>query len=113
MKKTYRFVLPSLLVLGLSACSHAPFLYKQDITQGNIFTQEQVNQIQVGMSREMVRQILGTPTISDPFHADIDDYIFSFKSGHTNHAYQRSLRIQYVNNIVSAKTETPINIKTP
>jgi outer membrane protein assembly factor BamE len=77
------------LVLALSGCaggfspvaSVATALtpYKVDILQGNVLTQEQVQVLQVGMSREQVRDILGTPLLASVFHAQRWDYVFTLK----------------------------------
>ncbi|SUO97202.1 outer membrane protein assembly factor BamE [Suttonella ornithocola] len=99
------------LAFILSACSYSPFLYKTDIQQGNIYTSEQAAQIQLGMNRELVHQILGTPAVNDPFHANIDNYIFTFKSGSTNRLYRRSLTIQYTNGVVTSVRENPLIIE--
>ena len=53
--------------------------YKPDIVQGNVVTTEQISQIKPGMSRIQVRDILGTPLITDPFHAQRWDYVFTLK----------------------------------
>jgi outer membrane protein assembly factor BamE len=53
--------------------------YKPDIVQGNVVTTEQISQIKTGMSRAQVRDILGSPLISDPFHAQRWDYVFTLK----------------------------------
>lgn len=53
--------------------------YKVDILQGNVLTQEQVQVLQVGMSRDQVRDILGTPLLVSVFHADRWDYVFTLK----------------------------------
>lgn len=53
--------------------------YKVDILQGNVLTQEQVQVLQVGMSREQVRDILGTPLLASVFHAQRWDYVFTLK----------------------------------
>ena len=53
--------------------------YKVDILQGNVLTQEQVQVLQAGMSREQVRDILGTPLLTSVFHADRWDYVFTLK----------------------------------
>jgi outer membrane protein assembly factor BamE len=53
--------------------------YKVDILQGNVLTQEQVQLLQAGMSREQVRDILGTPLLTSVFHADRWDYVFTLK----------------------------------
>ncbi len=99
------------LTLSLSACHFTPFLYKQDVTQGTVFSENQINQLAVGMPREQVLQILGTPPIKDPFHQDIDTYIFSFKSGSENRTYQRRLSIQYAGGVIAAINNVPITVK--
>lgn len=53
--------------------------YKIDIVQGNVVTREQVEALQPGMSREQVRNILGTPLLASVFHADRWDYVFTFR----------------------------------
>jgi outer membrane protein assembly factor BamE len=53
--------------------------YKPDIVQGNVVTTEQISLIKPGMNRVQVRDILGTPLIADPFHAQRWDYVFSMK----------------------------------
>lgn len=50
--------------------------YRIDIVQGNATTQEQAALIKPGMTRLQVREVMGTPLIADPFHADRWDYIF-------------------------------------
>ena len=53
--------------------------YVPDVVQGNFISSEQYAKLQVGMSREQVRQILGTPLLADYFHANRWDYVFEFK----------------------------------
>jgi outer membrane protein assembly factor BamE len=50
--------------------------YKPEIQQGNYVSQEMVAQIKPGMTREQVRFILGTPLLTDIFHADRWDYVY-------------------------------------
>jgi outer membrane protein assembly factor BamE len=50
--------------------------YRVDIQQGNVVTQEQVARIRPGMNRLQVRDAMGSPLLTDPFHADRWDYIF-------------------------------------
>ena len=79
----------SLLSLGgLSGCTSVDnflpgFLktYRVDIQQGNVVTQEMINQLRVGMTREQVRFILGTPLISDPFKPNQWEYVFRLQRG--------------------------------
>lgn len=57
-------------------------VYKIDIQQGNSLETEAVNKIQLGMSKEQVRFVLGTPIIRDVFHPDRWDYIYHFTPGY-------------------------------
>jgi len=58
--------------------------YRIDIVQGNVITREQAALIRPGMSRLQVRDILGTPLIADPFHANRWDYLFTMRRAGTD-----------------------------
>ncbi|RYG12247.1 MAG: outer membrane protein assembly factor BamE [Burkholderiales bacterium] len=53
--------------------------YKVDVIQGNFISKEQVEALKVGMPREQVKAILGTPLVASVFHADRWDYVFTLK----------------------------------
>jgi outer membrane protein assembly factor BamE len=53
--------------------------YRIDIVQGNAITREQVALVKPGLTRLQTRDILGTPLVADPFHADRWDYIFTLR----------------------------------
>ena len=53
--------------------------YRVDIVQGNAVTKEQLALIKPGLTRLQVRDLLGTPLISDPFHAERWDYLFTLR----------------------------------
>ena len=71
-----------LLTLLLSSCSGVPFLtpYKMDIRQGNFVTAEMRDKLKLGMSRQQVRYVLGTPMVSDAFHGNRWDYVYRLES---------------------------------
>ncbi len=50
-------------------------LYKPTITQGSDLEIEAVNKIKIGMTKDAVINLIGTPSINDPFHQDQWDYI--------------------------------------
>jgi len=56
----------------LSSCTS----YKMDIRQGNFVTPEMREKLKVGMTRQQVRFVLGTPMISDAFHGSRWDYVY-------------------------------------
>ena len=68
--------------VALAGCAKVPRIpgltpYKIDIQQGNFVTQEMVAELKPGMSREQVRTALGTPLLTDIFHANRWDYVYS------------------------------------
>lgn len=77
----------------LSGCSHLS-LYTLDIHQGNIVTQEMVDQLKPGMTQRQVAFILGTPLLNDPFHDNRWDYIYSSEPGGEDRV-QRNLTVMF------------------
>lgn len=53
--------------------------YKVEVVQGNVITREQTQALQPGMSRQQVREILGTPLMTSLFHTDRWEYVFTLK----------------------------------
>lgn len=51
--------------------------YRIEVQQGNFVSQEMTAQLKEGMSKEQVRQIMGTPLLVDIFHAERWDYIYT------------------------------------
>ena len=79
---------PLLLVCAtlLIACNNVgsmdfPGVYKIGIAQGNIITQEMVDQLRPGMTKRQVIFVMGTPLVRDPYHQDRWDYIYNFQPG--------------------------------
>jgi len=68
----------------LAGCSSVPRIpgitpYRIDIQQGNYISSEMVAQLRPGMSKEQVRLTLGTPLLTDIFHADRWDYVYWYE----------------------------------
>lgn len=61
--------------------------YKVEVVQGNVVTKEMAEQVKVGMTRQQVRDALGAPLLTDPFHAERWDYVFTIRRQGT--AYQQ------------------------
>jgi outer membrane protein assembly factor BamE len=53
--------------------------YKVEVVQGNFVSKEQVAALKPGMSRQQVREVLGTSLLSDVFHANRWDYVFTIR----------------------------------
>ena len=66
-------------VLSISACSS--WVYRIDIPQGNYLEQRDVDKLQIGMTKEQVKFVLGSPVVLDSFNDDTWHYVYRFKSG--------------------------------
>jgi outer membrane protein assembly factor BamE len=107
-----RFLLPLLGLPGLfGGCASTTqstdeFLgvitpYRIDIVQGNVVTKEQLALLKPGMSRLQVRDVLGTPLVTDVFHANRWDYIFAIRRPGTD-VQRRSVVVQFDGELVKS-----------
>jgi outer membrane protein assembly factor BamE len=92
------FRVPSLifLVLALTAC-----VYRIDIQQGNLLDDDDIGQVEVGMTRSQVQFLLGTPMVSDSFHRDRWDYAYYLRRGRSPDVTQRWVVVHFENDRVS------------
>lgn len=79
----------SLVLIGfvLSGCSLFR-LHKMEIEQGNIITQEKVNQLRPGMNEAEVKDIMGNPVLVNIFSPDRLDYVYTLQKDY-NKRYER------------------------
>ncbi|WP_282282900.1 outer membrane protein assembly factor BamE [Pseudomonas sp. PS02302] len=70
----------SLMGLAMLAGCSLPGVYKIDIQQGNVVTQDMIDQLRPGMTRQQVRFIMGSPLIQDTFHPNRWDYLYSLQA---------------------------------
>jgi outer membrane protein assembly factor BamE len=96
-----------LLALLLVGC-----VYRMDIQQGNLLDVEQVEQVEVGMTRSQVRFLLGTPMVIDSFDADRWDYVYSLRRGYSRDITRRHLVVWFDGDTV-ARIEEPIPLPRP
>ena len=74
----------ALLVAGCATIdTYAPTLrsfgvYKLDVNQGNFLSQDMVDKLKVGQTKQQVRLVLGTPLIVSVFRDDRWDYDYEF-----------------------------------
>jgi outer membrane protein assembly factor BamE len=78
----------------LAACSSFN-PYKIDVQQGNVLTQEMVAQLKPGQTREQVRFILGTPLLTDIFHQQRWEYVYSYRKGRTGEVETRQFSVYF------------------
>ena len=87
MKKWFKLFLLLVVSSSLFACNlnlgsiDFPGVYKISIPQGNIITQDMVDQLRPGMSKRQVVFVMGTPLVRDPYFQDRWDYVYNFQPG--------------------------------
>lgn len=89
-----------LLLLALTLAT-AGCVYRANISQGNLIKQDDLDQVETGMTRNQVRFLLGTPLIDDPFHADRWDYVYYLKVGRKDAGFKRWVSIYFADDKVS------------
>jgi outer membrane protein assembly factor BamE len=63
--------------------------HKQDVEQGNIITQQEVERLHTGMSEAAVREIMGDPVSLDVFSENRLSYIYTMQRGYGNMTIKR------------------------
>ncbi len=107
LKKIAQLGATAIFVVGLTACSGLTTFsedsksklgkvfkpYRPDMVQGNFISKEQLGRLKVGMDREEVKVILGTPLLTSVMHTNRWDYVFAFKRGDTQLVEQRQVTL--------------------
>ena len=84
--------------------------YRIEVVQGNFVSKEQVQALRPGMTRNQVKEILGTPLIASVFHADRWDYVFRYQ--HPNgKAELRRVTILFKDEKVDTITADPLPVR--
>jgi outer membrane protein assembly factor BamE len=56
-----------------------PRVYKLSVQQGNVITQEMVDRLEPGMTRNQVEYVMGRPVLRDPFDDDQWVYLYTLE----------------------------------
>ena len=86
----------ALISLSFSAC-----VFQSSVQQGNFIEQEKVEQIEIGMTKNQIRFLMGTPMIDDPFNENRWDYVYFLKIGRNQAISKTWVSIIFDENTVS------------
>ena len=92
MPRIRTLLIVAVLAAATSGCG---ILYKQPIYQGNLIEKSAADQLQVGMSKQQVQGLLGTPSISDPFHHERWDYTASERTNRVGRTEVKNLTLWF------------------
>jgi outer membrane protein assembly factor BamE len=87
----------ALIVLIAVATAGCGMLYKQPIYQGNLIEKSAIDLLQVGMDKQQVLTLLGTPSIADPFHHQRWDYTATQRLNRRGHTEVRNMTLWFEN----------------
>lgn len=72
----YKIIASLFIIFALSGC-----IRKMNIEQGNVLTPQMVNELHPGMTPEQVKNIMGTPILTQMFSHNRVDYVYTYKPG--------------------------------
>lgn len=87
----FRILLLLCLLAGLSACA----VFRLPTVQGNVIDQKQVDQLEIGMTPDQVRFLLGSPLVQGSFDPNRWDYVYYYR-GPRGEEIKRSLNLYFV-----------------
>ena len=91
-----RKIIITIISLTLSAC-----VFQPSVQQGNFIEQDKVEQIEIGMTKNQIRFLMGTPMIDDPFNENRWDYVYFLKIGRNQAISKTWVSIIFDENTVS------------
>ena len=83
-----KYLFLTALALSVGGCSmpqikvpdlKIPRVYKLSVQQGNVITQEMVDRLDPGMTRNQVEFVMGRPVLDDPFDDDQWVYLYTLE----------------------------------
>jgi len=89
-------LIAGLLIVALPGC-----LYRMDIPQGNRLDDGLEKQLEIGMTRNQVEFLLGSPAIVDLYRPDQWYYYYFLKTGDDGEIVRRQLTLTFTDNLLS------------
>ena len=103
-KQLLTTILMGMAILSLTCCSPLGLQYSV-VQQGTLFTQEQADQLTLGMTKEEVMGILGDPLTTQTFDPDRLEYVYTLEERGII-VKSRRITIEFTNNQVSFLKES-------
>jgi outer membrane protein assembly factor BamE len=91
----------AVLLLSIALVVGSGCVYRANISQGNLIKEEDLAELEVGMTKSQVRFLLGTPMVDDPFSKDRWDYVYYLKLGRRDAIFKRWLSVFFEDDVVS------------
>ena len=69
-----------IISLLIYSCSNTD-LYRVTITQGTVFAQEDLDKLEIGMTKDQVAFVMGQPSFENFFEKNVWNYIYKISTG--------------------------------
>ncbi|HEX6995394.1 MAG TPA: outer membrane protein assembly factor BamE [Gammaproteobacteria bacterium] len=109
-----------MLCAAVVAAAASGCAFRMSVQQGNMIEMEDLEQVREGMTRSQVQFLLGTPLISDPFHAERWDYTYFFRQGRKRQVsrywvtiYFEDDRVARIETHIPPRDTTPVPVPEP
>ena len=86
-------------------------VYRPDLQQGNLLKIENIDRVEIGMTKSQVRYLLGGPVIGNPYQTDRWDYIYLYQERMSSDPLnndQRYWLVVYFENEIVTKIEKDV-----
>jgi len=78
-RRLNRSIIAICCIASITACAEwLPDAHRLDLQEGNTIKLAQLESLEIGMTKDDVRKIMGSPMLSDPFHEQRWDYIYRY-----------------------------------
>lgn len=94
-------LLRSILVACAVIVTFPGCLYRMDIPQGNRIDAELLDSLEIGMTRNQVKFLLGTPAVQDPYRPDQWHYVYFHKNGATGKIESRRMTLVFTDDLLT------------
>ena len=102
MQNYLKFTTLSLVLISMSllqACSF-PGVFKINVQQGNIITQEMLDTLKPGMTQKQVHFVLGKPVVENVFDSSLENYVYTYQRA-GGEIQQQTIKVYYENDLFS------------
>ncbi len=77
-----------------------PRIHKITVQQGNVITQDMIDQLKPGMTKRQVAFVMGEPVVRNPFDEDRWDYVYTIKIPRTD-LIQQKMSLYFTNDLLT------------
>ncbi len=95
-KRLHKTIFVGIAIVALSGC-----VYRMDVPQGNRIDAAVIEQLKIGMSRNQVEFLMGSPAIIDLYRPDEWHYVYFLKNGGDGSIEKRRIKLAFSGDLLA------------